>query len=323
MSGELRIAAATGGTVYANILNGSSQRWNGSAFETFASAHYNTYAITTVEQGSTGVYVGNFPVAITDAADYEIIFYSRDGAAVAEGDPIVGTASINWDGDSVAADEDVAAGEMTGIDWQEYVLRTFKRTDKSDELFDATNAAVAEIRRKLRTGRDEKETTFTDTIATLGEFRLDLESDVGQIIDVFVRDTSNGRYLERISKEEYDDNYGKWGTTSFSGPPCHYCVFGGQVLIGPVPDSISYTYVTSYSRANLTPVTLASLSIPYTTQDYKELMGFGTLWRLYKGVENDDQAGAYKALWDDGLNQIETRERRNRRSVSVVAYTDV
>lgn len=325
MSGELRIAYASGASVYGHVLNVSSQRWNGSAFETYVSGNYPTYTNITTEQGSSGVYVGDFPVGVGDAGEYEIIFYLQEGASPAEGDPVTGTGTINWDGDSISAEEDVAEGEATGLDWEAYVLRVFKRTDKQAELFDATNAAIAEIRRKFTTQRDEKETATTDTIATLGEYRLDLESDFGLAVsDVFIRDEGDGRHLTAISKQRYDQLYGIWGTsTSGRGTPEHYCLFGGQILLGPVPDRTDYTYVVSYGRGNLAPITIASLAVPYTTEDYKEILRDGTLWRLYKLIGNDDQAGAYKAFWDNGLDQMANRERRNRRETIVVAYHDV
>lgn len=325
MSGELRIASATGATVYANILNASSQRWNGSTFETYVSANYDTYDIVTVEQGSSGVYVGDFPTGISSAGDYSVIYYLQENASPTEGDQVVGTGTISWDGDSLSADEDVASGEMTGLDWETYVLRTFKRTDKSDELFDATNAAIAEIRRKFTTGRDEKETTMTDTIATLGEYRLDLETDFGlPVSSVYIQDTNDGRKLRKISKEEWDEKYGVWGTsTSDRDIPQEYAVFGNQIYLGPIPNQTDYQYVISYGRANLTAVTIASLAVPYTTADYKECLLHGTLWRLYKLVENDDQAGAYKALWDDELEQIKTVEKKKTNAPIQVLYRDV
>lgn len=324
MSGELRIASATGGIVYAHVLNASSQRWNGSTFETYVSANYDNYDIVTVEQGSSGVYVGDFPAAIVSAGNYGVIYYLQESSGPTEGDPVVGTGTINWDGDSISVDEDVAAGEMTGLDWKTYVLRTFKRTDKDSELFDCTNAAIAEIRRKFTTGRDEKETTTTDTITTLGEYRIDLETDFGlPVSNVYIRDSGDGRKLNKITKDAWDRKYGIWGTSAGDRDiPCDYAVFGNQIYLGPVPDKTSYSYVVSYGRANLTAISVASLSVPYTTADYKECLLHGTLWRLYKLVENDGQASSYKSLWDDDLEQMESVERKKKSALIQVAYMD-
>lgn len=324
MAGELRIPAATGGTVYAHILNTSSRRWNGSSFEAYASGNYPNYRITMTEQGSSGLYAGDFPIGITDSGEYGIIYYLQDGGSAAEGDPVVGSGTVDWDGSGIADDEDSAAGEVSGANWLTYVLRDFKRTDKNDEVFDKTNAAIAEIRRTIATARDEHETSTTDTISSLGDYRLDLESDHGLFVsEIFIRDEDDGRTLFPISKFRYDMLYGRWGTASrFRDTPQHYCIFGGQILLGPVPDSTDYTYVVSYSRGNLTPVTANSVAIPFTTEDYKEILLHGVLWRLFKSVENDDQAGQYLALWEKGLIQIRNRELLNKPVVRHVAYND-
>lgn len=325
MSGELRIATSTGSTVYGLIYNASSRVWDGSSFVAYSSGSYPDYVVSVTENGSSGVYIGDFPSGISDAGSYEIIYYVEINApTAAEGDPFAGAGRISWDGSAITDDEDTDAGEVSASDWETHIVRTFKRTDKSTDLFEFTNAAIAEIRRKFRTSRDEKETPLTDTISTLGEYKLDLESDTGLLIsDIFVRDSGNGQQLDRISKSLYDALYGKWGTgNSERGLPCHYCIFGGQVLLGPVPDSIDYVYVISYSQANLASVTSASTAVPFTTRDYKEILSWGVLWRLFSLVENDDQTGKYKAFWDDGLDQIETRERRNRQGVTIVAQRD-
>jgi len=312
--------------MYAHIFNNASRLWNGSAFEAYVSGNYNLYTVNLTEQGTSGVFVGDFPVGITIGGHYEAMVYFQDNPSAQEGDPVHGTIVLDWDGDSIGTpDDDSVAGELDGSNWEAYVLRVFRRTDKSLQLFDETNAAISEIRRKFTTQRDEKETTFTDVISTLGEYRLDVESDLGLMVsDVFVQDTNDGFYLDPISKQEYDRRYSIWGNTaSDRDRPRHYCLYGGQILLGPIPDRIDYTYKTSYGRANLTPVTAASDSIPYTTEEWKEGLRWGTLYRLYAGLENDDQAGKYKAFWDNFLGEQELKEKRNRRIIVQTAYQDV
>lgn len=324
MAGELRAVTAPGAVVYAHVFNSASRLWNGSAFEAFDSGSYTDYSITMTEQGSTGVYVGDFPAGITDAGEYGIVYHLREGGAQAEGDPVVSTGVIEWDGSSIAAEEDVSSGEMSGSDWLTYVLRAFKRTDKDDEVFDETNAAIAEIRRRIVTSRDEKETATTDTISTLGEYRIDVETDWGlPVSDVFIRDANDGRYLIPISKARFDQLYSIYGTTGINrARPEHYCIFANQIHVGPVPDKTDYVYVTSYGRTNLTPVTSDSEAVPYTTKDYKEIMRHGVLFRLYGLLENDTQEAKHLAFWEKGLREIEEVERKKRRAVHAVAYND-
>src|SRR6266850_7041705 len=255
MSGELRAITATGSAVYSHILNRSSRIWSGIIFEVYNSGNYPAYSVPLVEQGLSGVYIGNFPVTISDEDTYEIIHYVRLGGSPTEGDPVIGTSTVKWDGAGLAAIEDVVAGEMSGVNWEAYVLRSFKRTDKRSELFEATNASIAEIRRRFRTSRDEKETVITDTIDTLGEYKLNVESDFGLMIsDVYLRDPANGAFLTKITKARYDEKYGRWGTSAAErNIPREYCLFGGQILLGPIPDSVNYVYVISYGISNITP----------------------------------------------------------------------
>lgn len=324
MANELRTGAGTGNVVYAHVFNAASRLWNGSAFEAYDSSSYPDYDIATTEQGTSGVYVGNFPTGITDSGIYEIFYYIRQGGSSAEGDPICGVGSVNWDGSSSVPSSGSVSGEMSGSDFYDYVIRTFKRTDKSVEAYEAINEAISEIRREIRTSREETETSFTDTISALGDYRLDLESDFSSFVsDVFIRDSGDGYYLTPISKEMYDNKYGKWGTgSSERDRPRDYCVFGGQVLLGPIPDSTAYTYVLSYTSDEAILVTSATVSVPFTKTNYREILKHGVLFRLHGLVENDDQAGKYKAFWDNGLQAIERKERRNRRPLLVTVYRD-
>lgn len=325
MANEIRAIGPSGNTLYAHVINSSSRRWNGSSFEAYASANYGNYTIVLTEDGSSGVYVGDFPSGITDSGTYEVIAYLQQGASAAEGDPIAWTGSIAWDGSSVSSGDATVSGEKSASDFYAYVLRTFKRTDKSTEAYEAMNESIAEIRRKIRMSREETETSITDTIDTLGQYKLDLESDFGMFAsDVFIRDSSEGYYLTPIGKGMFDAKYSKWGNdASERSKPIHYCVFGNQILLGPVPDKTSYTYVISYTKANYGAITSASTSVPYTKLDYREILKHGVLWRLFALVENDEQSGKYKALWDNGLFDIERKERRNRPQVMACRYGDV
>lgn len=325
MANELRIAQGTGSAIYAHIVNAAARRWNGTSFEVYSSGNYPNYDIPMTEQGTSGVYVGNFPTGITDSGTYEIFYYIQTGGSAAEGDPVAGVGSIVWDGSEAVSSAPSVSGELSASDWEAYVLRTFKRTDKTTELYDATNEAIAEIRRSIRTSREEKETAITDAISTLGDYKMDLETDFGMMVsDVFIRGSGDGYYLTPISKSMFDNLYSKWGTgSSERGRPRHYCLFAGQILVGPIPDSINYTYVISYTKDDHVLVTASTVSVPFTTTDYREILKHGVLWRLYGLVENDDQAGKYKAFWDQELVGIDTKERRNRSELIVTSYRDI
>lgn len=97
MSNELTTANTSGLTLYAHILNASAQRWNGSAFETYVAANYANYDVAFTEQGTSGIYAGNFPSSIS-AGSYEIYIYQQGGGSPAQGDVVVAASTFNWNG---------------------------------------------------------------------------------------------------------------------------------------------------------------------------------------------------------------------------------
>jgi hypothetical protein len=112
MSNELIAPASPGLTIDANVISSTAQRWNGTAFETYSSANYANYAITMTENGSSGIYIGSFPTTITTGGTYQIIFYRRSGASPAEGDAIVSTQDLVWNGSAVVSGTVTASGSQ-------------------------------------------------------------------------------------------------------------------------------------------------------------------------------------------------------------------
>lgn len=324
MSNELRIGSGSGNVVYAHIISPSARRWNGSAFEVYASGSYPNYTITMTEQGTSGVYVGDFPATIATAALYEVWYYLADSVTPTEGDHVAGEGSVNWSGSSVIPSSAPISGELSASDWVDYIVRTFRRTDKTTDIYDATNEAIGEIRRTFATAREEKETALTQQISVLGQYKMDVETDLGlNVSDVFIQDTSNGRYLIPISKSMFDWLYTRWGTSAaHRAKPIHYCLYARQILIGPAPNTIAYNYVVSYSKDDHILVDVTTSSVPFTTTDYREILKHGVLMRIFSLVENDEQAQKYGAFWLKGLKEIETKEDRNRRAVIATGYID-
>lgn len=323
MSGELRGGSGSGNTLYANILNASAQRWNGSAFETFNAANYSTYTVTLTEQGNSGIYVGNFPPTITTPARYDVVYYLQDGGSPANGDHLAGTQVLDWDGAAVTTTPDVIPGAMSGTTWLAYVLRALKRTDKNTEVFDATKDKIDDIRSRLVMPDDETEIQTTDTITVLGDYQLDLETDFGMLIgQVFVLGTQNqGWALRQIDKQEFDEKYSVFGSgTAVRGIPKEFCIFGGKIYIGPTPDLTTYIYKINYTQDELAEYSASSLSVPFTDR-YRQILRWGVLSDVYGDVlKNDDQAAKFGTLYENGLKKIQRRNDRNRSGVLQVRY---
>lgn len=326
MAGELRIASVSGLTVYAAILNPSSRIWNGSSFEVYASGNYPNYDIAITELGSSGVYSGDFPPAITDAAHYEVFYFIQEAAAPTEGDRILGTSSLDWDGTEEDADSgSIVAGAMSGSEWLDYLRRNgFKRTDKDAELLEATTDTIADIRIRIVTEDYLTEKTVTDTITILGDYRIDLETDFGLLAaNVTLQDASHGKVLNKISKSEFDRKYTCFGIAASSrGIPDDFCIFGNQILIGPVPNSTDYVYRISYSEDDHVNVTEDTVSVPYTNK-YRLILKNGVFAIVYSDLKSDDQAAKYGTLYESGLGHWTKREDRNRSSVTQTRYRGV
>jgi hypothetical protein len=103
MAGEIQARGLpTGQTAYALIHNGIGQYWNiaTTLFENFTGANFANYAVSIVEQGSTGCYVGTFPPQIT-AGVYGIEARLQLGGSPAQSDPSVAGENFQWQGSAV------------------------------------------------------------------------------------------------------------------------------------------------------------------------------------------------------------------------------
>lgn len=328
MAGELRAAGAQGQTVRVRIINSAARSWNGSSFETYDAGNISSYAVTLTEQGASGVYVGDFPVGITTAGHYEYFAYSlQNPPTLAETDPIMATGSVDWDGSASTTPSAAIANAMSGSDWYTYVLEVLKHTNRQTEVFNATKDVIDDMRRRIVFPEDETQADVTDAISVLGDYRMDLESDFGTLVtDVVMMESAgdDGEALDKISKREFDRRYTRFGTSSFAqGRPEAFCLFGGQILIGPVPDSINYVYKISYSSDDLASYTSASTSIPFTDK-YRLTLRRGVMALMFGEVlKNDSQAAKFGTLYEGDMKQIERRIDRNRRSTMQTKYQGV
>lgn len=308
MANEIRGVAASGNTVYARIINPAGLWWNGSTFEAFSAANWATYAVTLTEQGSSGVYVGDFPSGITGGGTYEYFVYVQAGASPAQGDTISNTGRIDWSGTvSISA----ATGSMSGSEFRDYVLRRgFKRTDKDTELYEAVTDAIQELRRRFEFDEAEVDATTTDTISVLGDYKLDIESDMGFLIGVILQDGTVGAPLTGISKRQFDKLYSSIAVDSnFTGYPEHYCIYAGQIYIGPIPDSVAYTYRLSYSKS-AGAITSSSSGVPFTAL-YRDMLADLTMGILYGGLEEPDKETVFRQKVEAALRDAMRRERKN------------
>ena len=218
---------------------------------------------------------------------------------------------------------------MTGANFYAYVLRKFKRTDKSTEAYEAMTDTISLMKVKFKSD-SYKEETAVSGISTLGEYQMGLPSDFGHIIgNISMTDTSDDSdypALKKISKQKYDDLYGDRLLTSTGNMnlavPKHFCIFAGQIYVGPVPDKITYKYQMNYTTEESSDVTSVTDPVPFTQElRFRNVLRNGVLFELYDGMENYEEAGYYKALWQDGLNDIILMEENNAMDEGSVCYS--
>lgn len=308
MANELNGATAPGQTCYVLITNSAGDFWNGATFETYTIANYQDYPVDVTEQGNSGIYLGDFPVAITAGGTYSYYMKRQlnPGTYDETQDPTVSTGSVDWSGTAAIA---ASSGAMLGSDWLAYVLRYgFKRTDKNTEVYEATTDAIQILRRRFGFSEAETETTTTDTISTLGDFKIDVESDFGLLIDVVIEDDDTANPLIPVTKFVFNSLYPDINNTDDRGYPKHFCIFNDQIQIGPVPDQTSYVYRISYSKRGGTIISTSS--VPFT-ELYRDVLLDLTLSRLYEMLDEPDRANYFKNKFEESFLYATRRERMN------------
>lgn len=200
---------------------------------------------------------------------------------------------------------------MTGSEFYAYVLQVLKRPDKSDEVYTAIADTVMDMRSRMLS--DEHATTYTYVSGTLtiGEYTLSAPSDLGHIIgDVMIRDdAADDAYnpLTKITKEEYDALYSDVLNDSVgnrdTGVPIHWCFYGGKIYLGPAVDKTTYEFTINYTTEDTPTYTSASTSIAFTDQ-FREVVRAGVLFRMFRELEQYDASDRWKAVYDEGIQNI-------------------
>lgn len=305
MSGEIKLIGPSGQTCDANVLNSSGQRWNGSSFETFSAGNIASYRVTVTEDGTTGLYRGDMPTAIA-AGDYDILLVLRSTGRA------IGAQSLNDWGGVASSSTPTILGSLSGEEMKDYIVSSgWLRDDMDDEIYAAMTDTILEMEQLFQFDERETESATTDTITVLGDYRINVQSDMGHLISVNMIDDDYGKPLKKISKAVFDALYPNPSDTSNTGYPEHYALFGGQILIGPTPDRTDYQYTMAYSTRLTTAITAATDPVPFSGK-YREVLKDGSMERLYKNVKKFDLAAEFRNAFDKGMGRATTLERRNR-----------
>ncbi len=88
--------SGTSETLYFHVWDSDGEIWGGAGFAAYSSGSWANYKIDLTEEGASRVHVGTFPAAV--AGSYLAIVYQKAGTSAAEGDPLLGSLNVEWDG---------------------------------------------------------------------------------------------------------------------------------------------------------------------------------------------------------------------------------
>lgn len=219
---------------------------------------------------------------------------------------------------------------MTGTEFLAYVLRVFKRLDKNTEAYEAMSDMIAQIKYDTKL-EAIKEEAYIVGIDTLGEYRIALPVDFQNLIgDITLVDVDNNssRDLNKISKETYDRKYGDRLYSAvadmYTGEPIDFCIYAGQIYLGPVPDKVTYKYQINYTTNDTSEISASTTSVPFTTSYIeRNILRAGVLAELYEGMENYQEANYWRAKFLDGKATMIDKDETNIMDNEQVIYNGV
>lgn len=202
--------------------------------------------------------------------------------------------------------------KMTGSEFYTYVLREFKRTDKSTEVYQSITEGLIDIRTRFPFDDFKTEGYTSDGIDSIGDYRLDLPSDFGHIISVRVLEDGNLHDpLIKLGKAQFDEMYPHPNDPDVTtGIPTHFCIYNGQILLGNVPDDLTYQYEISYSTEPAVEIDSSTTEVDFTDR-YRAVLRAKTLEILYELLGADNLALKWKAVYEEGIARMIERETNN------------
>lgn len=206
--------------------------------------------------------------------------------------------------------------KMSGSELHDYIVRTFKRTDKTAEVYDAITDTVMDMCEEFGFEENKVEAYTAVGISALGDYKIDLPDDFGHLLgDVRWTDQDDSGTLNKLSKQQFNEKFPEQDCDDpDDGEPTDYCIFRKQLLIGPVPDRTTYEYQIDYAKFLADPVTSVSSDVMFT-DNARECVKFGALARLYEVMEEWDNADRYSQKYDLELAEFVAREKKNTRAI--------
>ena len=217
---------------------------------------------------------------------------------------------------------------MTGSNFLAYVKRTFKRTDKDTELYESITDTTIDMRLRFYPEDFKTISSALTGCTVVGEFSLTLPTDFGHLIgDVMMTDVDQ-EYppLRKISIEEYNRLYSDRLLTTVAdrttGGPIHYCLYSGEILVGPCVDKTTYDFFINYTQEDADDVDGDTANVPFTAR-YREVVKHGTLMRIYRDLEMYGEADIQEVKYERGIAKIIANDEINSSASSAIIYSGI
>lgn len=206
--------------------------------------------------------------------------------------------------------------KMSGSELHDYIVRTFKRTDKTAEVYDAITDTIMDMCEEFGFEENKVEAYTAVGISALGDYKIDLPDDFGHLLgDVRWTDQDDSGTLNKLSKQQFNEKFPEQDCDDpDDGEPTDYCIFRKQLLIGPVPDRTTYEYQIDYAKFLADAVTSVSSDVMFT-DNARECVKFGALARLYEVIEEWGNADRYTQKYELELAEFVSREKKNTRAI--------
>ena len=214
---------------------------------------------------------------------------------------------------------------MIASEFKDYVVKVLKRTDKDTDIYDATTDTVIDMRSRYPFDQFKQE-AYSSTLTTLGDYKLDIPTELGHFIGQvrIINGDTEYQPLTKITKEQYDRLYPNQNTTTSRGIPRYFCFYGSQIHLAPVPDSLDYQYEVNYGEELFFEFTGTDVTnyVPFT-DNFREVLRFGVLMRVYANLDNDQETIRWKALYEEGIDRMIKRDFKNTYASGFVAFNDL
>jgi len=211
---------------------------------------------------------------------------------------------------------------MDGAAFYDYVLETFKRTDKETEVYNSINDVIDTLIQSYPF-EDYKFASKQLQIAAIGDYTISLPTDFLSINgDITMKDNDLTKPLNNISREVFQEKHTDiYSTDPKTSYPNDFNIYGNLIYLGPVPDSASYVYFLDYSIKKTT-VTSVTGTVPFTNLNRK-MMKHLVLASLYNDLEEFDLADKHAALGAAQYQILTDREQKNVHPFVQQQYRDM